>query len=496
MALSESRWSETLVFAPLATVCCVVICAAVISTVRVFIAPQPHDPFDAGQVAEAWRTTQGLPLYEDATTGHATHMYGALAPYALGLVFRVTGAKLWVARLLQLSSAIFIVALLAAVAVRKQRAPALLALITVTLLLSLDYASGGYFARMRPDMLALLLGLLALTWMYRAHAKLQLAHFIGATGLLIVAFFVKQTAAVLAAIPAMPILLDVRLPFRERVRWAAIPLLAVVATLAALAAVAPMVHYYMVRVPGQYRIDVVRLLEGPAELLLSFPLFLALVARAAWKLQRPSVSEPLKLWTVSALLVLLPACTIAFAKVGGTLNSWLPAMFAIVLFCALQLREVVPLLRDETQPAAGRQALGLALAALIALPNVKLYHNLGYIPYYKDYPEVISLGRRLPPGRLVSPEDPTISVLARGTASRSIYLEYDSAPAEDARPRRWPSELPSYLRREIAEADYVVDVKDWWVDLLKPAQLEAMGFEPLSELSHYTIWRRHSLTQR
>jgi hypothetical protein len=196
------------------------------------------------------------------------------------------------------------------------------------------------------------------------------------------------------------------------------------------------------------------------------------------------------LWTVAALVVLLPTSALAFAKVGGTLNSFLPAMLAIVFFCALQLREVVPTLRDRARPVTGRVAVGLVLAMLIALPSMRLYHNLGYFASFDDYPQAIALARGLPAGKVVTPEDPTIALFARGTAGRNVYLEYDNAPAEDARPRQAPTELPPYVTGEIAAADYVVDVKDWWSDLVKPRQLVELGFEPLTELPHYTIWRR------
>jgi hypothetical protein len=269
-----------------------------------------------------------------------------------------------------------------------------------------------------------------------------------------------------------------------------------VATIVTLAAAAPHVYYYMVHVPSQYGIRYLSLLTGPAELLLWFPLFLALAAHAVWSSERPTMPGPLMLWTVAALVVLLPASALAFAKVGGTLNSFLPAMFAMVFFCALQLRDIVPALGDRGRPVTGRVGTGLVLAALIALPSMRLYHNLGYFTYFDDYPRVIALAHGLPAGRVLAPEDPTITLFARGTVSRNIYLEYDNAPAEDARPRRTPKELPPYVAAEIGAADYVVDVKDWWSDLLEPRQLERLGFEPVTDLPHYTIWRRRMVSLR
>ena len=43
--------------------------------------------WDAAMVVEGWRAANGLPVYEDQITGHATTMYGFAEPYVLGALY-------------------------------------------------------------------------------------------------------------------------------------------------------------------------------------------------------------------------------------------------------------------------------------------------------------------------------------------------------------------------------------------------------------------------
>ena len=53
----------------------------------------PSDPWEAAETVEAYRVVAGMPVYDPAPDSHATHMYGALAPWTLGEVFHVVGPK-------------------------------------------------------------------------------------------------------------------------------------------------------------------------------------------------------------------------------------------------------------------------------------------------------------------------------------------------------------------------------------------------------------------
>src|SRR5687768_11142428 len=83
---------------PLFVAFAVTVGALIFASTRTIGRPHTHNPYESGQIVEAWRTIAGLPVYEDPSVGHATHMYGALAPYVLGAVYRVTGVNLWAGR--------------------------------------------------------------------------------------------------------------------------------------------------------------------------------------------------------------------------------------------------------------------------------------------------------------------------------------------------------------------------------------------------------------
>ena len=432
----------------------------------------------------------GLPVYEDLSRGHATHMYGALAPHVLGAVFRLTGVNLWAGRVLAFVASLTLVAILTAIVLHGAEHRFRLGLVAVTLFLGVDLASGHYFTQNRPDMLALLLGLLGLVGLYRGHRDQNLWLYLAGVGTIIVGVFIKQTAATVALIPVIPVLFGNSPESRiGRVMKAIAPVAGVIASLVALSFLRPEVFFYMVEMPRQYPIRLATLVHATMTLLTGFPLFVVLAV--SWLLvssprdwrstaQRTGVWP----WAVSAVIVLVPTSALAMAKAGGTTNSLIPAMLAIAVFCVLRLRSLTADSTPANTDWMHRSWASFLLAALLLLGTPNIAASFGYFDSYHDYPLVVQHVRALRGSSVISPEDPTITVLALGVASRNIYMEYDA--------HSWPLHLPKGLRDEFDRADVVVDVKQWWGDLVNSKRLAGLGFVPANDFPHYTIWRRPS----
>lgn len=109
-----------------------------------------------------------------------------------------------------------------------------------------------------------------------------------------------------------------------------------------------------------------------------------------------------------------------------------------------------------------------------------------------EYRKAVSLVGRLP-GRVVCPEDPTIPLYAKGYAGQNIFSEFDSHMVNG----EWPTVPPATFVANCKTADYIVDVTEYWQDLLTDDLLESLGFEPAPEmtpdLACYRIWRKKPL---
>ncbi len=458
--------------------CAYVFVFALVGLARLMFRAAPNDPWEAGEVVEAWRSMRGLPVYEPAASGHATHFYGALTPWLLGWVFRVFGVSQTVARAVELGASVALIAALARISAHRQHWARLERVAVVAMFTGLYFASGRYFAQNRPDMLALLVGFAGLVAVYRADERASAAARVAGIALLVIAVFVKQPAAVLAGIPFVQALLPGRPRSWHRLALGALPAAAVFAALATLRTAFPVVAHYMVEMPRQYGIEQGRLVDALLLMTAGLPAALFLVAH--WVADDLDVRDRTSLWqwAAAAVIVTLPTSMLAYAKRGGGINSLLPAMLALTFLASLQLP------RSLAKGGAGRRA---ALGGLIFLSFATAYETARYIPARPGFREVIEAVRVLPAGATVlAPEDPTITLFAGRPPGRNIYLEYDAAPVHGT----WPSTMPSYVACDIAAAAYVVDARDWWGDVISPALLRDRGFAPDREFSSYAIWRR------
>ena len=123
----------------------------------------PRNPWEASEVMEGWRSLRGMPVYELGPDGHATHFYGALAPWVQGEIFRWVGPNNISGRVLTLVSALAAVTLIAACT--RTKGSGWLLIVVWAALLGFNHRSVQYFSENRPDMTALFFATAAIVLM-------------------------------------------------------------------------------------------------------------------------------------------------------------------------------------------------------------------------------------------------------------------------------------------------------------------------------------------
>lgn len=442
--------------------------------------PYPHNPFEGGITTDAWRSHSGLPVYESNVTGHATHMYGPLHTWLLGKVMlhpsNYTGRNLT-----------FIVALFLMAALFWQFAPkrGTAMIISLALVTGISQHIAYYLVANRPDVIAFTLAGAALFLFYLARRRSQVwLTFVGA-GVLVTAFLFKQTAAMAAAIPALALALEGKKAWFSPKSWtmALIPPLVVAVTLTTIKLYFPYVFFYAVTVPGHYPISALSfanlfflfLCHVPAFLLMAFLGF-----RGGYFTEQTDRDGRLR-WLLAAVIVTVPLSILTASKVGGTINSILPAILAVTALTFDLFRRMSPFDGRLTPTLTGMLLL-LCFAQTFPLgPSFGRYFLLSDARK-SDYPQIVERVRSLE-GKVICPEDPTIPLLAKGTFSRSSHFELDVSFGN----------LPEEYFNDIRRADYVVKALDWWGDRLPASELTRLGFTRVEPVGvSYEIWRNLS----
>jgi hypothetical protein len=450
----------------------------------------PSSPWEAVEVVEAWRSYRSLPVYELAPDGHSTHMYGALVPWVQGGIFRWVGVNNTSGRILTLFSALGTVTLLA-VALRSPGA-AWFVPVAWAALLGMNHRSHQYFVENRPDMTALMLGTMAVFAIRRGQEKRRVWLVASGSACLVTGFFFKQTVLLFAVVPLVTLVLRGHRPARSEVLLAVVPLAACATAILGLLAFNPVVYHYMVDVPRAYAIDWMSAAKHVWQLLIESPLFLVLVGDWIVRDGASLRTDARMVWVVAVLTVAIPSSAIACAKFGGAANSLLPALLAMMAFCALRL----PVVWKRSGQTAARQPARLMLSAFLGLLLLMTaFPHSGVIvgppPWDGAYRTVVALVADLP-GRVVCPEDPTIPLHAKQYAGRSLVAELDAHPVAGA----WSRRLPETIVADLRGADYVVDVHNYWDGYLTDAFLKELNFAPVAatslDPSPYRIWRRQT----
>jgi hypothetical protein len=462
---------------------------------RLVLAQSPRDPWESIEVMEAWRSLRGMPVYELTADGHSTHMYGALVPWIQGEIFRKVGPNNISGRLLSLTSALLLVALLA-VTMRGKRSAWYLA-VAGAMILGVNHRAGQYFAENRPDMPALLFAAVALLLMGYGQEKRRGSLVILGSACLIVGFFLKQTVTIFATVPMIALILRGRRPTRPEILRALIPLAACGGTILGLKLLNPTVYHYMIDVPRSYSINWPRAASITWIFLIESPLFLILFGDWIISGEGTRRGSPRLLWLLSALAVAIPFSAVSVAKVGGWYNCWLPALLSMMAFCVLRLPVFLGRLEDPASPLRSRFLTGSFLAALLLMTTFPLVTKKLVEPvpaWDASYGEVVAMAARLP-GTVICPEEPTIPLYAKGHAGRNIYGEEDARPVNGA----GPTSIPEPVQVELRGADYVIDVAatEGWHDPIHAHQLRDLGFEPAEHLpavsASYRFWRRKTI---
>jgi len=211
------------------------------------------------------------------------------------------------------------------------------------------------------------------------------------------------------------------------------------------------------------------------------------------------------------------------AKYGGWYNSLIPSWFSLITLSWLLLAPFLGFSQQNVRGSPkgfrtllstviifitifhGSNVNGIAstnpLSALrnflTALRNFRTANQDN-----KEYADVISQVQTLQ-GNVLSIEDPTITLFAKGKIDRSIYLEYDAIVWPDGeldpallchllcqirRSGEAPT-LPQSLVDELSKTDYVVHLRKVRPNPIESHDLESLGFEMYWSNDSYSIWK-------
>jgi hypothetical protein len=440
---------------------------------------QPNTPWEAGLIADGWRVSRGTALYEEPRAGHATAMYGPLLPLTLGAIFKVTGANNYAGRIFEAVCGLLAVTLLAFALTRGQ--PTFVIFVGWSLLSALNLRTGVYFADTRPDAACLLFSVVAILLMYRE----DWGSYLAGVAVLLVAFYFKQTAVVVAGVACLAYLIR---RGRETLWWlkASVPLLTLPAAVLLTKALHPLAYHYMIEVPAMNPVPPARIVVECIAILSSVACFYIALAEY---LSSGEATDKRGAWLLAAIPVTFIYSVVSTARVGGSLNSPLPVLTSFFAFTVWRLPRLLALADSPKLGALRRLAFGATLgSAIVATAFVAYESDAGLTRETQGdehYERVIEIARDLP-GKVVCPNDPTIPLYAKGYAGRQIFMEMDAAGLDVG--------VPDYALAEISSADYVIQLNKVFLgaQLIPDARLAAMGLRPVEydELkgTAYTVW--------
>ena len=450
----------------------------------------PLDPWESIIVSDAYRASAGLAVYTTPMLDHSTHIYGPLITYVTGFIFKFTGINFWVARSLSVIGAACIVLTMAVIFFRKL--PAVFICAGVAMLLGINLRTDGYFMQARPDMEALAVALLALILMYHGFERNRYALYGLGVLMLCVAYLFKQTAAMFALVPLIKLVLKRDGVTAGELLMILAPPIAIGILIGVIRLAAPNVDYYMIEALARWPIQYARLAYTVCVFLAFMPIVpAALCLGLLWRRdERELTDRDRVLWLAAACIIATPASIVAFSKVGGVNNSYVPALFPLVtLSIILIARGWQTIIRTAHPPARRAQAFAWLLTFIMlasAFSGSSDQLRTMNSPAHGDahYPQVVQYVSGLS-GRVVCPDDPTIPIHALKQTGRSFWAENDATLADT---------MPQYLINEIRGADYLITVKSPWPKYLMISGLNSIGFYEEgwsgADMGAYTLWRK------
>ncbi|MEY2440454.1 MAG: hypothetical protein QOI34_1839 [Verrucomicrobiota bacterium] len=431
---------------------------------------------------EAVRLNAGMPIYE---TGHATHMYGPLLTVMLAGIFRVVGINLLGARVLFSFFGLALAAFLSTILCPKgSRAWWFLAFL---LFLGISFRTNLIFFTAQPDCAAALFGMLGLyLWIGRDKSRVRP---VISVGLFLCAAFMKQTAAAFALIPIIH-----TLGWERPLRWRSLVVSVIPASVVAIILIviyffAPQLFSGLVLVPATIKVYYGRIPRVVLYLLATFPIFVTALL-AAFRSSGP-VSERER-WVWSAIIVLIPVSIWTTCKSGGSDNSLLYAYLAMTALLVLKLDTILHWIGALPPRRGFAAASAVALVILVSFfVQVRKDRSLLFARCGDEkYDATVVLARQHAGEKVISPQDPTLAYRASGYIGRSLFFELDAHAVNG----NWPADLPLSMEEELAQADYVIEVKNYVPTPVFERGLRNQHFRPVVVEalidSAYTIWQR------
>ena len=441
----------------------------------------PISPWEPAIAMEGVRLNAGLPIYE---AGHATHIYGPLLTGLIAAGFRLFGFNLLAARMAFSLFGFALASLLTIIFCRRE--PAFYWFLGFLLFLAVNFRANLIFLTAQPDCAALFFAALGLyLWATRGKSWIR---WTGSLALFVAALLTKQTAAALALMPFVYVLLWTRPLKLSTVIQSLIPCAIVVTALGAIRWFWPQVYFAMVTVPAAIKVNFANVSGMAVYLLGTFPLFIVALL-ATLRLTRQA--DDRERWIWAAIVVLLPVSIWTICKSGGSYNSLLPAYLAMTALFVVKLETIFQWLAS-LRPWRGLVASTVIALAILLSVFVQFDRDLSLLFLRcgdEKRPAAMAIAQRLGSG-VICPQDPSIAYLANGYFGRSLFFELDT----HARQGNWPDQLPDSLAQEMAKAKYVVRVWSYVPTRVFDDYLQEGQFKPISvpELkgSAYTVWKR------
>ena len=480
----------------------VIVAASAASLVVRATLPYPINVWEAGLLTDAARMAQGLRVYDPAVE-HATTMYSPLTTIVLSEIYKIFGFGLQAGRWLNVVAASISLGMILTWFARPRLADISIAL---AFLLAGHTRAANYFAESRPDMTAIVLILTSLLLVYRglelARGAVQVAWVAAGSLVLAGAVFTKQTALAYAAIAPVVVLLSDRSP--RRFLLSLLPFVPAIVAMAITWKYFPGVWRYMIEVPSQYGVPFANLRQQIVELGGAAPLFLLALIQWLFTDAAADIKRPRIRWLMVFIACACGSGCIAAAKEGAYFNSLIPAFLGMGAFCAWRLPVLLGLLARTDIAWAARSAASVVVTFLLVIfvtPNFDLFRIQGQFVGLGDSsrPLVIAEARGLP-GKVISPDDPTLALMAKGYAGRSAVFQADAV--------RWVPARIEPLIEEVASADWVILMTpvhvvpgkptnpvliglDWWPrdEVLRRAGFKRVAFKTTSD-PLYQLWQK------